>query len=621
VYYFYEISSLDSQPFALLLDILIRNEGPNKEKENLLMLDEVRDWFGRRCPVVLGKEGARSAEDRGASTLADILNKGDDDSFGAENEDDFKDGWIDGVGEGQKDEDKLSSYFRFSEGDEEDETDWKVDGFSDLSKFENKAFVVGGPDIVHLEESKSSVDEGEPGKVKALFDLVFSDNGVGQGTGLSIAAPRGSSLDVGLFHGPEHDSRQKCTVEFWFWVPEKIESEIVLIRRTFGASAGDLDRVCLASERDSVLWEVALLLNGEVEIRTASGLKSKSEPIQTSDDNTPPVSSVSFSKWNHISVTFRQSSTTSSHVKLYLKGKEKISSVLDFSSPEIEIDDFAGASALDGILDKSHMLFGLDHPFGYRMTELRVWAMERAQEDIETFMTEYLECAETKRKLRVAIKKKGGEAKGKVGNLVAPGGLLKPPASLAPPKSMLAPPGGIKPPNESTKPSSKKIGLLAPPRDEKDQDYQSPDIISPPAPTPSGFGSENDNIFAGFDPSPQKSKETPIAPSFKDTTTTSPLTESHEVQQPSVDEFGLSEEAPEISPLWDSAIPLSEQVRSSAAAALIRGPPATRHFGGNRGGLPDYRELERYARIYKLCLAVHEMLCLRHVETDAIFKN
>ena len=50
----------------------------------------------------------------------------------------------------------------------------------------------------------------------------------------------------------------------------------------------------------------------------------------------------------------------------------------------------------------------------------------------------------------------------------------------------------------------------------------------------------------------------------------------------------------EISPLWESAIPLSEQVRASAAAALIRGPPATRHFGGNRGGLPDYRELERY---------------------------
>jgi len=30
---------------------------------------------------------------------------------------------------------------------------------------------------------------------------------------------------------------------------------------------------------------------------------------------------------------------------------------------------------------------------------------------------------------------------------------------------------------------------------------------------------------------------------------------------------------------------ISEEIRKSAAAALIRGPPATRHFGGNRGGL------------------------------------
>ena len=32
---------------------------------------------------------------------------------------------------------------------------------------------------------------------------------------------------------------------------------------------------------------------------------------------------------------------------------------------------------------------------------------------------------------------------------------------------------------------------------------------------------------------------------------------------------------------------LSDDVRKSAAAALIRGGPATRHFGGNRGGLPE----------------------------------
>jgi hypothetical protein len=83
---------------------LVWNEGPNKEKENLLLLDHIQEWFGRCRPVILGKEGAKSAEDRGASTLADILNANDDDSFGGEDDDDFKDGWVDGVGEGLKGE-------------------------------------------------------------------------------------------------------------------------------------------------------------------------------------------------------------------------------------------------------------------------------------------------------------------------------------------------------------------------------------------------------------------------------------------------------------------------------------------------------------------------------------
>lgn len=42
--------------------------------------------------------------------------------------------------------------------------------------------------------------------------------------------------------------------------------------------------------------------------------------------------------------------------------------------------------------------------------------------------------------------------------------------------------------------------------------------------------------------------------------------------------------------LVNFSIPLSTQVRKSAAAAIIRGPPAARHFGGNRGGLNSVHE-------------------------------
>ncbi len=96
--------NIDSKLFSRELpeSKLVWNEGPSGEKENLLMLDNMGEWFGRHRPIVFGKEGAKLAQERGASTLAGILQSNDDDSFGGENEDDFKDGWVDGVGEGLK---------------------------------------------------------------------------------------------------------------------------------------------------------------------------------------------------------------------------------------------------------------------------------------------------------------------------------------------------------------------------------------------------------------------------------------------------------------------------------------------------------------------------------------
>lgn len=623
-----------------------RNEGPNREKENLLLLDHIQEWFGRRRPVLLGREGVKSAEDRGASTLADILNQGDDDSFGAENEDDFKDGWVEGVGEGQKDENKLSAYFRFSEGEDEDSS-WREEGFSDISKFDVKAFLVGCNESAKLEESTSSVDEGEHGKVKALFDLVFDQAGVGLAAALALPAARGGSLDVGMLHGPDHMSRQKCSLEFWFWVPDAIKSDVVLVRRTFGSSADDLDNVCKATDKSSTLWELILSKVGELEFRTVAGGKVKSEPTEPSsdDDNDDdedekkgPQSTILMGRWNHVCITLKQESITSSTVGVFVKGVSACSGTLSFTPPNFELDEFSGASALDPILEKSHLVYGLDHPKGFRLAELRVWALERNDDDIRTFMTEYLNCAETKKKFRVKIKKKGG-AGGKLGQPksgAATGG-------LAPPKGTLAPPGGAG--ASSNRPS--KRGLLAPPKGSKEG--STPRSVSPQKESTSfgfesmdaGFGNDGFGSMAQVAPAIQGSAQMKFDSSFTSPSPFSPHSvgaSSHDFSDPAGspptfgagtaeldvtggrgsgddgigmgmggdDGFGdiaadpssemmmMDDELPEISPLWDSAIPLSEQVRSSAAAALIRGPPATRHFGGNRGGLPDYRELERY---------------------------
>ncbi|CAJ1959779.1 unnamed protein product [Cylindrotheca closterium] len=596
---------------------LVWNEGPNKEKENLLVLDNMHDWFGRRKPAILGKEGVKSAEVRGATTLADILRKEDDDSFGDQDEDETKDGWVDGVGEGLKDEDKLSAYFRLSEGDDE-ESGWRTEGFADITKFENRAILVGCGDTTALEVSTSSVDEGESGKVKALYDLVFEESGVGIAAALGLPAPRGGSLDIGMMHSPDHLARQKCSMEFWFWVPASVKDSIVLMRRTYGVSADNLESVCKASDKASVLWELILSTNGELEFRTVSGSSLKTTPHTASDDDDEEEeikSTIRFGYWNHVCLTFKQESMTSSKVNVFVKGASAISDTLNFAPPKFEIDDFSGAAALDPLLEKSYVAFALDHPAGFRIAELRAWALERAADDIRTMMTEYLYCAEIKKKFAVRIKKKGG-ASAKVGLLARPKGREQ--QSTTPQKGLLAPPKGsastptgmLAPPRSSEKARPRK-GLLAPPKaDEREEskienagfgnegfgfghsDFGATESVPPTFQDTAANAAFSADAFGGF--GSKDSMPVPFNAAFGEGSnfeTTGPISFVDQVEEPGMETF---EESPEISPLWDSAIPLSEQVRSSATAALIRGPPATRHFGGNRGGLPDYRELERF---------------------------
>lgn len=513
------------------------------------------------------------------------------------------------------DEDKLSAYFRFSEGEDENKS-WREQGFfSDITKFDNKAIVVGGNDSITLEESTSSVDEGESGKVKALYDLVFKQSGVGNKSALVIPSPRGGSLDLGLMHGPNHMSRKKCTMEFWIWIPqESIEKEIILVRRTFGTSADDFHTVCNASNKSSVLYELALKKNGELEFRTTGKkptIKTKPKEKTDEDNDDDPTSTIHFSRWNHICITMKQESITKSSISLFVRGVKKAHvDSFEFSPIGFKVNDVSEASGLlDTNLEKSHLIYGIDHPKGFRMTEIRIWALERKEDDINALMREYLVCAEIKRKFKVKIKKKFG--------IDATSNKI----SLAPPKE--TPLGGLKPPNEGKRRfESKKVDLLSSPK-EKGEERSINSHWSPQKGTI--FSSNFSNSFGGSEESPTAGNAdttTPIsfgsdgfAGRMSDSTSgsdlhgeklllaspdsrtgDSPIREgSNEVMYEVESEHVINEEEPiEISPLWDSAIPLSEQVRSSAAAALIRGPPATRHFGGNRGGLPDYRELERF---------------------------
>lgn len=614
----------------------IWNEGPNREKESLLLLNSVEDWLGRRRPRLLGKEGVAAAEERGEGALANILDMDmdkDDEPVGAEASDDEseKKGWETGVGEGRLGEDNLSGYFRFWEG-EDDENPWRTEGFSDLSRFEsNKAIIVGQGTGFSLQETTSSVDEGDPGKVKILYDLVFEEAG-DEPSGLALAATRGNSIDVGVLHLKERSARQRCTLEFWYYLPppSAISGEIVLARRTFGADADDFTKVAVATDKRSMLWEIALLKTGELKFRTCGGdtFRSSQNKLDEDDSKQERKDLVAFERWNHACIVFSSrdvGSPSNCEVSLSMMGTSVASMKTSMLPPKLTLKDLG--AKVDGLMEKSHLLFGLNSAVGFRLTEIRVWASERSEDDIKMMMREHLDAASMKKKFRVRIKK-GGSAGGllgppKAGGLAPPkAGGSAPPKGLSPPKlGGLAPPKGsaktfLGPPKGSTPARSSflsppKPGFLAPPKDHKEPepvDEAGFAGFPSPATTVAGGGNFMDSDLdagTGFEaafgsfgsPDPQTSDgydgfsaQTPPAFASLPATNTD---DGAAWGDPSESQPQEENDAPKQS-LWDSALPLSQQVRSSAAAALIRGPPATRHFGGNRGGLPDLRGTDRY---------------------------
>jgi hypothetical protein len=587
------------------------------------MLDRVEDWLGRRRPVILGKEGALAAGDRGEKTLADILNNdGDDDSFGGKSDlVSEKDGsWVDGVGEGRTDESNLSGYFRFWEGEDED-SPWRSEGLSDLSPYQNKAVIVGDAEACSLEPTTSNVDEGEPGKVKCLYDLVFKDPNNGAPSGLALSAPRGGSLDVGMLHGQDRPMRQRCTVEFWFYLPSvsEMSGEVVLARRTMGPSADDFSKVCLAPDKESSLWEIVIRRSGELEFRTCGGssLISSSnydpgdkDDNEDSDDEKERQDLALFERWNHVCLVFSTKGlgTTKCSVTMLMKGVEAVSSDVSMLPPGYEEDELDSKSKLDDLLEKSHLLFGLNSFAGLRFTELRVWACERSPDDVSAFMYEYLTAAEAKKKFKVKIKNK----KGLGGLALSKGSVLAPRAGglAAPQKGSLAPKFSLAPTQTKSGPAKMSLAPKAPAASLASKAPAAASLI-PPSESLAPPKTEPDDFFAVPATATKADENLSFETSFnafgaedkaQEEETKQPPPEIPEEEEeefePALEVGGpgaeeLDEEEVPVS-LWDTALPLSQQVRSSAATALIRGPPATRHFGGNRGGLPDFSGVERF---------------------------
>ena len=494
--------------------------------------------------------------------------------------------------------------------------------------------------------------------MKDLYDLLF-DEVDDTPAGFLLEVPRGSSLDVGILHqGRERDERKRCTLEFWFHLPpaDQVEEDLVLARRAVTKTGEDLSKLCVASDSDNFIWELVVLPSGELEFRTHAGTTLKSTDgdedfgggmsdmmgdfggDDESDQGPTNAAIASFERpdggggWNHVCITFSskfQETVSECAVTMLMKGTRVASTVAKMVPPGLSKD--SGISEIDEAMEKTVLLFGVNPIDGLAFTELRVWACERNEDDVKRELYEYLPAAEMKKKIKIIIKRaetdQSGGLKAPPGKFPPPpgkskGGLLRPPPSGKrgedKPKGLLPPPRSRRAAEEKTEPAESLDFGGFPAFDEADTKpasktaaftgFPSSTFGSGPAgggpggasggarATAAGRDGPGTNAF-GNDTSLFPVLPPPKSGGGKQPTTAGPASRlappngPHALGGPRGQPGGLGGPS--------SALPLSRQVRSSAAAALVRGPPATRHFGGNRGGLTralsaDRRENGRF---------------------------
>jgi hypothetical protein len=513
-----------------------------------------------------------------------------------------------------------------SEGADEDSI-WRTDGFADLSKYHHTARLYGLAESTVLEPTTSSVDEGEAGKVKLLYDLVFNEAcDPDRASGLLLEVKRGGSLDVGVLHSSSNEARKRCSIEMWYHLPTSrgVTEEIILMRRSFTSTGDDLSKLCLAHEKESFLWELALVPGGVLEFRTSGGSVVKSskssgsqEKDGSSSDGEKNKGLVSWERdggiggWNHVCLILSsrgQASFTDCSVSILMKGVKVASSMVSMKLPGVEDEALSDMSFINECMNRTALMFGLNPTKGFRFTEVRVWSCERNEDDLKMMMHECLREAETKKKFKVKIRNRRAAPKGGTG-------MLAPPKHAETRKGLLFPPalGGVKQTasgGDATKSPSTdfefKSSFAA---DFGNKAESKDDALSP---SPVRAAGQEKALFGAFGDDPleldpkidQPNKNSGAlfgdtnafaGPPYDDTTGSS--------GEELVNVNTSYSETPDMEITIDISVALSKQVRGSAAAALVRGPPATRHFGGNRGGLTKNKSSDRnVARKYVLFL-------------------
>lgn len=356
--------------------------------------------------------------------------------------------WMDDVGRG-KEFDKLAGYWRFSDVVLPSEKGFVCSGypltaavFADLSKnlsglelFCEDSGSQGARLVI--EQSTSSVDPGEDHeKVKALNDIVcVCEGGSNTGTsdqqkvavpagiysGLRICVGRGGPLDIGLCHVDA--DRSKFTVEVMVFNSRggECNGPCYLLRRCEGAppvAYASNGIVGLGTAMYSLKVESSgtlvfafgddnnskQLSNVTTELRTPEGALYNTASMQDIDADEfaymPTVqysssSNACTSSWTHVAVTVDsskgQGSVTAS-VSIFLNGSRVCKGQLhvpDIPEPNITV---------------STLYAGLNLPYGWRITELRIWADLRSSTELEDQRENFLALASKRKRQQLRVR-------------------------------------------------------------------------------------------------------------------------------------------------------------------------------------------------------------------------
>lgn len=306
------------------------------------------------------------------------------------------------------DEDAVVAYWRFEEGatlSPELPSDGSLVESLDTSKRENNLQLLGFGAATSLVSSSAPVDKGEDGRVQEEFALRFpstescASDALERAYGAKCIVRSGSTLDIG-FVFDDDPYRRKLTFEAWlrnFVLAQKLkeqqehESDDYETSALLLADAGTRPIVVRQSSSSGIAWWSFALVDGYLVLEFAGSTVTSDERV------------VNAATWHHAAFSIDVHSPKHAAIKLYLQGRcVGARDVAGVDSVNTKIYSSAVAAAAESSDPLSYLLLG-SQLSDYEMTEVRVWAAARTQDQVGDMKENYLGIAEAKKRMKIAI--------------------------------------------------------------------------------------------------------------------------------------------------------------------------------------------------------------------------